>query len=130
LYYQPTQSIHVTDGITVTSLKSSLLQMISVATDRECKIALVQKLSHKCEKWCKFSSHVAAKSCKSRPACHVKMTIQFIPISLVLHLRLWVEFSSMCAHRYYNMNSIGHLMLISCMLHIKDSFSSSLVYTY
>jgi len=51
LYHQHNQSIHITDGMTVMSLSSSLLQKISVAMDDLCQIALNQKLSHKFEKW-------------------------------------------------------------------------------
>jgi hypothetical protein len=73
LYHQYNQSILVTDGMTVTSLSASLLQKISVATDRLYQIVLNRKLSHKVEKWCKFSSCFKAKSrkrksCKMRPA--------------------------------------------------------------
>ena len=55
LYHQRNQSIHVTEGVTVTSLPASLLQKIS-------QIALNQKF----EKWCKFSSPVKAKSPKTK----------------------------------------------------------------
>jgi hypothetical protein len=40
LYHQCNQSIHVTDGMTVMSLFPSLLQKISVATNRLCQIVL------------------------------------------------------------------------------------------
>jgi hypothetical protein len=67
LYHQHNQSIHATDGMTVTSLSA-------VATDCLRQIALNWKLWQKFEKWCKFSSRVKAKShrkksCKARPAC-------------------------------------------------------------
>lgn len=54
LYNQCNQSIHITDGVIVTSLSVSLLQKISVAMDHLCQIALNWKLSCKSEKWCKF----------------------------------------------------------------------------
>jgi len=65
-YHQRTQSIHMTDGVTVTSLSASLPQKLSVATDCLLQISLSQKLSHKFEKWCQFSSSVKAKSCKKK----------------------------------------------------------------
>ena len=42
----PTYSIHtyITDCVTVTSLAASLLQKISVATDRPCQIVLNRKI--------------------------------------------------------------------------------------
>jgi hypothetical protein len=69
-----TRSIHVTGGVTVTSLSAGLLQKISAATECLCQIALSGKLSCKCEK-CKFSCHVKAKlrktkSCKRRTTCN------------------------------------------------------------
>jgi hypothetical protein len=74
LYQQCNQSIHVTDGVTVTSLSASLLNKINVAMDHLCQITLNWKLLHKFAKWCKFSSRIKAKSCKqklltTRPAC-------------------------------------------------------------
>jgi len=62
-------SLHVTDRMTVTSLSASIPEKVRVATDHLCKTALNQKLSHKFEKWCKFSSHVKVKPLKRRPAC-------------------------------------------------------------
>ena len=53
--------MHVTDGVTVTSLSASLLQKISVATDHLCQIALNRTLSRKFEKWCKLSIRMKAK---------------------------------------------------------------------
>ena len=75
LYHQHSQSVHVTDGVIVTSLSASLLQKMSTAMDCLCQITLNQKSSLKFEKWCKFSSHVKAKMCKkeshkTRPACN------------------------------------------------------------
>jgi len=64
LYQQCNQSIHVTDGLTVTSLSASLLHKISVPVDHLCEITLNRKLSHKFEKWYKFSSCIKAKSRK------------------------------------------------------------------
>jgi hypothetical protein len=64
LYQQCNQSIHETDGITVTSLSASLLNKISVAVVHLCQVTLNQKLSHKFEKWCKFSVCIKAKSRK------------------------------------------------------------------
>jgi hypothetical protein len=64
LYQQCNQSIHVTDGMTVTSLSASLLNKISVAMDHLCQITMNKKLSHKFGKWCKFSSIIKAKSRK------------------------------------------------------------------
>jgi len=68
-YHQGTQFIHVTEGVTVTSLSASLLQKLSVALDCLFQILLSQKLSHKFKKWCKFSSSVKAKSCKKKLYC-------------------------------------------------------------
>jgi len=50
LYQQCNQSIHMTDGMTVTSLSASPLNKISVAMDHLCQITLKRKLSHKFEK--------------------------------------------------------------------------------
>jgi len=47
--------IHTCDGVTVKSLSSSLIQKISVATDRLCQITLNQTLSCNFKKWQKFS---------------------------------------------------------------------------
>jgi hypothetical protein len=69
LCHQHHQSIHVTDGVTVTSLPASLLQKMSVTTDRLCQITLHRKLSCKFKKWCKFSSCVKAKSRNTRTTC-------------------------------------------------------------
>ena len=52
------QSIHMTDGVTVTSFSANLLQKVSVAMDHLCQIALNQKLSSKFQKWCNLSNHV------------------------------------------------------------------------
>ena len=76
LYHQHNPSIHVTDGMKVTSLSASLLQKISVPMDWLRQITLNWKLWCKCKKWRTFSSHVKAK-CKNklhkmRPACTVK----------------------------------------------------------
>ena len=74
LYHQRNQFIHVTDGMTVTSLSASLLQKMSTATDCLCQTVLNQKLPRKFKTWRKFSSRVKAKPCKkkshaSRAAC-------------------------------------------------------------
>jgi hypothetical protein len=80
LYHQRNQTIHVTDGVTVTSLSASLQHKTQAAMDHICQIILNKKLSHYCprqitlnrklsrkfEKWCKFSSHVKAKSHKKK----------------------------------------------------------------
>jgi len=39
-YHQSTQSLLVTDGVTVTPVSASLLRKVSAATDRLCQIAL------------------------------------------------------------------------------------------
>jgi hypothetical protein len=54
LFHQWIQTIHMTNGVTVTSLCASLLLKIRVAVDCLCQIALNRKLSPKFEKWCKF----------------------------------------------------------------------------
>jgi hypothetical protein len=74
LYHQRNQSIHVTDGVTVTLLPASLLQKISVTMDCPWQITWNWKLSRKFKKLCKFSSRIKAKSCKmksrkARTAC-------------------------------------------------------------
>ena len=43
LFHQCNQSVHVTDGVTVTSLFTSLLQKISTDVDCLCQIALNRK---------------------------------------------------------------------------------------
>jgi hypothetical protein len=65
LRYQRKQSIHVTDGITVTLLSASLLHKISAATDRQRQIALNRKLLCEFDECRKVSSLVEAKSKKS-----------------------------------------------------------------
>jgi hypothetical protein len=65
LCHQHNESIQVTDGVTVRSLPASLLKM-SATMDRLCQIALNWKFLCKFEKWCKFSSRVKAKSCKTK----------------------------------------------------------------
>jgi len=40
LYHQCNRPIHMTDGLTVTSRSTSLLQKISAATDSLCQIVL------------------------------------------------------------------------------------------
>jgi hypothetical protein len=76
LYNQHNQSIHMSDGVTVTSLFASLQHKASMATDHLSQIMLCQKLSHKFEKWCRFSSYVKAKSHKksrkTRADCNTK----------------------------------------------------------
>jgi hypothetical protein len=47
LYHRLNQSIHMTDGMTVTSFSASLLQNISAATYLLCQIMLNRKLSRK-----------------------------------------------------------------------------------
>ena len=46
------QSIHVTDGMTVTTVSASLLQKIGVTKECLCQITLNQKFSRKFERWC------------------------------------------------------------------------------
>ena len=64
-YHQPNLTIHVTDGVTVTSLYASLQHKTSAARNRLCQIALNRKLSREFEKWCKFPSRIEAKSRKN-----------------------------------------------------------------
>jgi hypothetical protein len=74
----------MTDGMTVTSLSASLQHKTRVAMDHVCQITLnlkvityhrwQKRLSHKFEKWCKFSSRIKTKLHKkklrkTRPAC-------------------------------------------------------------
>jgi hypothetical protein len=37
-----------------------------MTVDRLSQIMLNQKLLHNFEKWCKYSSHITAKSCKTK----------------------------------------------------------------
>jgi hypothetical protein len=81
LYHQHNQSIHMTDGMTVTSLSASLLSKISAAKDLVCRIVLNGILLCRFKKWCKFSSHIKVKLRKmkyheTRPTC-------------VLHCVIW-----------------------------------------
>jgi hypothetical protein len=69
LCHQHNQSIHVTDRMALMSLSASFLLKICVATDHLCQIALNRKLLRNFDKWCKFSSHIKTKLCKSRPDC-------------------------------------------------------------
>jgi hypothetical protein len=70
LYHQCNQSIHVTDGMIVTSHSASLQHKKSVARGLLCQIVLNQKLLYEFKKWCKFSRRVTVKkSCKKIPAC-------------------------------------------------------------
>jgi len=71
--------MHMTDGVTVSSLSASHQHKTSTATNRVCQITFNWTLSQKFKKWCKFSSHIKAKSgkkklLKERPAC----TLYFI----------------------------------------------------
>jgi len=50
--YQHNPSIHVTGGMTVTSLSASLQQRISVTMDCLRQMVLNWKLSQKFKKWC------------------------------------------------------------------------------
>ena len=64
----------MTEGMTVSVLFASLQDKTRAAMDCVWQIMLNQKLLHKFEKWCKFSSHVKAKLRKRklhkmRPAC-------------------------------------------------------------
>jgi len=64
----------VTDGMTVMSLSTNLLQKVSAATDHLCETAINRTLFRKFKKWCKSSSHVKVKLCKEnsskmRPVC-------------------------------------------------------------
>jgi hypothetical protein len=100
LYHQCYQSIHMTVGMTLTSLSASLLQKISSAMDCPCQIALNWKLSRILERWCKFSVCVKAKSCtkklcKTRPAC---INILFIVHWFCSDFR-WTY--SVWKHRYF-----------------------------
>jgi hypothetical protein len=77
--------IHVTDGVTVTSLYASLQHKTRSTMDRVCHIALKRKLSGKFEKLRKCSSRVRAKSCKKeRPACTVEQFTQTVLLTLRL----------------------------------------------
>jgi hypothetical protein len=57
----------MTDGVTVTPLSAGLLQNTSSVMNRLRHIVLNQKLSCKFKKWFKFSSHVTANKCITRP---------------------------------------------------------------
>ena len=72
--------------VTVPSLTASLLHKLSEATDRLCQIALNQKLKHKFEKWCKFSSHIQAILCKEKSSKRRRTCITYLltPWSRVL----------------------------------------------
>jgi len=52
----------MTDGVTVISLSAIILQEITAAMNHLCQIVVNQELLCAFEKWCKFSSHVKAKS--------------------------------------------------------------------
>jgi hypothetical protein len=58
-------SIHVTDGVTVKSLRASLLKKICATTDRLRQVALERKLPRKFE-MCTFSSRIRMKSRKTK----------------------------------------------------------------
>ena len=51
--------------------------MISVAMHRLCQTVLNQQLSHKFEKWCKYSIYVRAKLRKMRLACILPINMQY-----------------------------------------------------
>jgi hypothetical protein len=53
-HHQHNLSVHMTDGITVTSLSASLQYKARAATHHVCHIVLHQKLSNKFQKSCKF----------------------------------------------------------------------------
>ena len=73
LYHQCNQSLHMTDGMTVTSLSASLLEKLSVAMYCLHLITLNWKLSHQFERSCKFSSHIKMKPRTIRPACNTSL---------------------------------------------------------
>ena len=78
LCHKHNQSIHMTDGVVVTSFL--LASCRSAATDHLCQITLNGRLSCKLDRWCKFSRCVKEKSHKKishkkRSAC------TFIPSS-------------------------------------------------
>jgi hypothetical protein len=91
LYHQYNQSIHVTDGMTVTSLPASLLQKISMTTNCLCQIALNRNLLRKFEKWCKFSSRVEAKSRKMKLR-KTRITVLYIFIIMSVLITLYIHF--------------------------------------
>ena len=70
LYHRRNQSIHMIDGVTVTSISTSPLHKISAVTDRLCQIALNWNLSLEFENTCKFSNRINAKSLKTIAACN------------------------------------------------------------
>jgi hypothetical protein len=66
--------MHMTDGVTVSSLSASLQHKTSTAIDRACQIMFNRTLSRKFKKWCKFLSPIKAKLGKKklhkeRPTC-------------------------------------------------------------
>jgi hypothetical protein len=63
-YHQRNQSIHVTDGVKVTSLLASLLQKVKVTTNHLCQIMLNRKLLRtfdKCDHRSSMPNHVKPK---------------------------------------------------------------------
>ena len=83
---------HMTDGVAVAPLSVSLPQMISVAPKHVFQIALNQKLSHKLKKWCKFLSHITAKSREKRS--HIKWDL---PV-LWMNCSHWFYYTSDCCY--------------------------------
>jgi hypothetical protein len=63
-YHQCNQSIHVTDGMTVTTLSSSLQHKATATMDCVCQMTLNRKLSHKSEKW--LNSEVALQRYRAK----------------------------------------------------------------
>jgi len=100
----PTKSVHIlNDGVAVTSLFANLQHNTSATKVSLCQITLNWTLSHKFDKWCKFSSCIILKSHKKklhkkRPACIVHIICQTYSI--------YVSFLWDCTLQNYPYNKI------------------------
>jgi len=98
------KSVHVTDGIMVTSVSAGLQHKMrdhgscrlhrvkpKIITYHLCQMALNQMLSHKFEKWGKFSSCVTVKLHIKKSHKHKPGYILILVYLLVLSIKLFIN---------------------------------------
>ena len=101
--------IHVTYGVTVTSLFASPLQKIRVVTDRVGQIALNRKLSRKFEECCKVSSRVEEK-------WHTKRNLvrRYLPLRNICCFPLQKGYEN--SPKYYVIRTLQFFFFELCLL--------------
>jgi hypothetical protein len=100
LYLQHNQSVHVTDGVTVTSLSAGLLQKISVVTGYLYQIRLNWKFLHKFRKWCKFSSCVKVKLCNKNVKQDLPVVLSILRVDVGTFIS-WEALSNEQGTKYF-----------------------------